>query len=232
MGAASASQAYNRGLDATSAPIVALVHHDVYLPPGWEGLLARRIAELSHHDPDWAVLCPFGVGKDAFGYGPVWSSSVGSVIGQVRNGPVPVQSSDELMIILRRDSGLRFDEALPGFHLYGTDIVQSALRNKRGAYAMSLPLIHNDGYKDTLGPDFAECYRYIQRKWRDALPIYSPVIKIESSMVRLWRMRLHARRSRGTRRAMTLPVETDPRQYADLCGWRDLHAQAQPPDWP
>ena len=37
-----------------------------------------------------------------------------------------MQSFDELLIVLRRDSGLRFDEGLPGWHMYGTDIVQTA----------------------------------------------------------------------------------------------------------
>lgn len=230
-GAASAGQAYNRGLDATTAPIVVLLHHDVYLPSGWEGLLARRVEELSRHDPGWAVLCPFGIGLDDHCYGPVWSSSLGMIVGRIRGEPVPVQSSDELMIVLRRSSGLRFDENLPGFHLYGTDIVQTARRQGQGAYAMPLPLIHNDAYKDILGPDFEQGLRYMQSKWRDALPIATPVITLRRGMIPLWRARAHARRSRDDRRAITCPVDADPRDYADHCGWRDLRAEASPPDW-
>jgi len=231
MGAESAGRAYNRGLDATTAPVVVLVHHDIYLPSGWEGLLARRMAELTRHDPDWAVLCPFGMCLDGHGHGPVWSSSLGAVVGRAREGPVPVQSSDELMVILRRDSGLRFDEDLPGFHLYGTDIVQSALRAGRGAYAMALPLIHNDQFKDAPDEDFEQAYRYMQRKWRAALPIVTPVIKIDIGKLRLLRTRWRTRRSGEYRRAMTRPADADPRRYADLCGWRDLRAQALPADW-
>ncbi len=46
-GAPSAAIAYNRALDATSAPIVVFAHHDVFLPPGWEIPIGRCLAALA-----------------------------------------------------------------------------------------------------------------------------------------------------------------------------------------
>jgi hypothetical protein len=218
----SASIAYNRIIDRSVAPIVVLVHHDVYLPRGWDMLLRMRIAEVTSFDPDWAVIAPFGVGLDRFGYGTVWSSSLGTIVGRVANGPAPIQSADELLLVLRRDSGLRFDETLPGFHLYGTDIVQSARSQGRGAYAMSLPLIHNDVFKSYLDDSFAIAYRHQSRKWRDRLPLYSPTTKISWHMLSLLRSRMMNTRSEKLRQSMAAPVTEDPRKYAALCGWGDL----------
>ena len=63
--APSAAIAYNRALDATTAPIVVFAHHDVYLPLGWETMLQARLAEVAAVDPNWALFGAFGVGLDA-----------------------------------------------------------------------------------------------------------------------------------------------------------------------
>lgn len=225
-GAPSAAVAYNRALDATMEPVVVFAHQDVYLPQGWDSLLRARIAEVAAQDPDWALLGAFGVGLDASHIGPVWSSSLGLIVGRVPMLPAPVQSFDEMLIVLRRASGLRFDEALPGWHLYGTDIVQTARAAGQGAYAGALPCIHNDRYHDALGPDFTECYRFMQRKWRGTLPLRTPITKISRHGLHLLRDNWHNRKSAGFRRGMALETDTDPRDFARRCGWMDLTASA------
>ena len=217
--APSAAVAYNRALDATTAPVVIFAHHDVYFPQGWDTLLARRIAELP---ADWAVVSPFGVGLDGAHFGPVWSSSLGQIVGRVAMAPVPVQSFDEMVIILRRDSGLRFDETLAGWHFYGTDIVTQARAAGRGAYATSLPCIHNDRFHEALGPDYVACYRAMQRKWAAELPLRSPITKISRSGLHLRRDLWRARRSAGFRAGMTVDTGTPVEELARRCGWLDL----------
>ena len=91
--APSAAVAYNRALAATSAEIVVFLHHDVYLPQGWEALFRARLAQLAAQDPDWALFGPFGVALDAAPIGPVWSSSLGQIVGRVPLAPVEVQVS-------------------------------------------------------------------------------------------------------------------------------------------
>ena len=220
--APSASVAYNAVLDATTAPIVLFAHHDVYFPHGWLEMFRTRLGDLAAHDPDWAVLGAFGIGLDDMEYGPVWSTSLGRIVGAVPDGPRPVQSFDELLLILRRDSGLRFDAGLPNFHMYGTDIVAAARKAGRGAYALALPLIHNDGYHDQLGQDYVEAYRFMQRKWRADLPLRTPITKISGHGLHLVRSRLKNIRSRRWRQAMAQPTATDPARYAELCGWSTL----------
>ncbi|NEY89693.1 glycosyltransferase family protein [Tabrizicola oligotrophica] len=217
--APSAAIAYNRALDATTAPVVVFAHHDVYLPPGWEALLATRLAELP---PDWGVFGSFGIGLDEAHIGPVWSSSLGMIVGRVPMAPVPVQAFDELLIVLNRASGLRFDEALPGWHMYGTDIAQSARVAGFGAYAGALPCIHNDRYHEALGTDFDEAYRFMRRKWAEALPIRTPITKISRSGLHLKRDRWRNRQSAEFREGMAVGTDHPVETLAARCGWSRL----------
>jgi len=225
-GAPSAAIAYNRALAATEADVVIFAHHDVFLPQGWDKLLATRLAEVAAADPNWALFGSFGVGLDAAPIGPVWSSSLGQIVGRVPLQPVSVQSYDELLIILRRTSGLRFDEALSGWHFYGTDIVAQARAKGLNAYAGALPCIHNDRYHEALGADFTESYRFMQRKWRDTLPLRSPITKISRSGLHLIRDRWKARGSTDFRANMAVGTETPVETLAARCGWSDLGPSA------
>ena len=62
---------------------------------------------------------------------PLAAERIGWVVDRgrtLRDGselPAPVATLDELLLIVRRDSGLRFDPDL-GFHLYGADICLQA----------------------------------------------------------------------------------------------------------
>jgi hypothetical protein len=218
-GASSAAAAYNRALDATTAPIVVFAHHDVYLPHGFDALLAARLAELP---PDWAVFGSFGIGLDGAHIGPVWSSSLGMIVGRVPMAPAPVQAFDELLIVLRRDTGLRFDENLPGWHMYGTDIVQTARAAGFGAYAGALPCIHNDRYHGALGPDFDEAYHFMRRKWAGSLPITTPITKISRHGLHLLRDHWRNRHSAGIRQGMALGSDHPVEVLAARCGWSDV----------
>lgn len=217
--APSASIAYNRALDATTAEIVVFAHHDVYLPQGWQTVLRARIAELPD---DWAVFGTFGIGLDGAPVGPVWSSSLGMIVGRVPMAPVRIQSLDELLIVVRRSADVRFDAALPGWHMYGTDIVQTAVAAGRGAYAGALPCIHNDRYHDALGRDFDEAYHFMQRKWAGVLPLRTPITKISRSGLHLMRDHWRNRRSGGYRVNMAVGTDHDVEMLAARCGWSRL----------
>ncbi|PTX47893.1 hypothetical protein IQ03_03082 [Gemmobacter caeni] len=224
--APSAARAYNRALDATTAPVVIFAHQDVYFPAGWERLLAARIAEVEARDSGWGLIGAFGVGLDGAHIGPVWSSSLGMIVGRVPMAPVPVQSFDEMVIVLNRASGLRFDETLSGWHMYGTDIVTQARVRGLGAWAVGLPCIHNDRFHEALGPDYVECYRAVQRKWAARLPLLTPITKISRSGLHLRRDLWRARQSAGFRAGMAVGTEMAAEDLARRCGWLDLGASA------
>lgn len=218
-GAPSAAVAYNRGLDATVAPLVIFAHQDVYLPAGWEARLARALAAVEARDPDWALIGPYGVRAGGGHVGHVWSTSLGRALGETPAEPQPVESFDELLLVMRRDAGLRFDEALPLWHLYGTDIVQAARAAGRGAHVADLACVHNDGFHGRLGADFGAAYDFLRRKWAARLPVWSPIVRLDRFGLGLPAYRLRAWRSLERRRAMALDPGSDPRLFARRCGW-------------
>ena len=218
-GASSATVAYNRGLDATSEGIVIFAHQDVYFPAGWERLLFAAISRLAARDPEWALLGPSGMSLSGTLVGPVWSSSINRIVGVETRSPLPAQSFDEMVIILRRGSNLRFDSDLPGFHLYGTDIILNARMCGLQAYVFSMPLVHNDRPHERLGSDFRKAFDYMRRKWRRELPIRTPVVWISWHGLYLPWKRLHMWKSRSRRRTVAADSSRNPAQFAAACGW-------------
>ncbi len=220
-GALSAAQAYNSGLDATRAPIVIFAHQDTYFPPGWDKTLGQALDVLQELDRSWALLAPFGISVDDWrlAFGPVWSSSLGQVIGHMPEGFQPVQSFDELAFVMRRDAGLRFDEGLPGFHLHGLDMAQSAWTQGLGAYVTALPLVHNDVFHGVLRRDFSEAYHYLRRKWRHRLPLYSPVLRLSRHGLDLPLQRLRMLWSFKKRRRLSLDSHRPGQHYSRACNW-------------
>lgn len=173
--------AYNLGLSATSAPVVVFAHQDVYLPKGWGEVLEKCLLQLDEMDPEWAIAGVVGIEADGHSVGKLWSTGLGREIGKTFYTPVPAVSLDEVVLIVRRASGLRFDEKLPSFHLYGTDVVQTSLKRAGGAYIICAPLIHNSTAVRRLDANFMSAYRYMQLKWRADLPIRTPVTVINQS---------------------------------------------------
>ena len=175
----SAAIAYNQGLDETRAEIVVFAHQDVYLPKGWDQMLMQAVGEIAAHDPAWAVLGLIGKTSCNRICGRVWSTGLAREVGDGTGLPAPAASIDELLIVLRRSSGLRFDPGLPSFHLYGTDIVQTALKAGYGAYIVDAPVIHNSRAVRSLQDGFAEAYAYLQKKLADRLPVPTLVARLD-----------------------------------------------------
>ena len=177
----SASIAYNEGLDEAESDIVVCVHQDVYLPRDWEQKLFFTIRLLESRGQTWGALGVIGADKDGKCVGGAWSNGLQRKIVTKFASPAPVRSFDEIVLVLRKSSGVRFDEDLPGFHLYGTDIAQSAIRAGLGAYVFDGPVVHNPLWRKKLGKSYVEGWRYLRRKWWSELPIYTLVLPITRS---------------------------------------------------
>ncbi len=167
----SASRAYDDALSDCTADIVVFAHQDVYLPEGWQAQLMAQVAQVAQRDPEWGVLGVYGVTAQGRHAGCVWNSGLQRVLGAPFEQPVPVQSVDEALVVLRRHSGLNFDPKMPGYHLYAADLVQSALDRGLGAYVVSAPVVHNSRRARLLREDYFEADRYLAHKWFDRLPI-------------------------------------------------------------
>ncbi|ULA68475.1 MAG: Glycosyl transferase family 2 [Nitrospira sp.] len=189
----SASAAYNAALSRCENELVIFVHQDVYIPAEWENAVLRNISCLNGMDPDWAVLGVYGVMGSGTHIGHVWSSGLNKVLGSQFDVPVPVESLDELLIIVKRSSCVTFDDQLPGYHLYATDLVQTAKSRAGTAYAICAPVIHNSLPSLYQRNDYFEAYQYVARKWKAHLPIVTCVAPITRSLVSYLGLRLRHR---------------------------------------
>lgn len=177
-GFSSAAAAYNSGIRESRGEIMVFVHQDVYLPEGWALRAEKAIKAIEAQDPNWGVLGAWGVtnaGKRA-GY-LYWSGQPG-VAGRQFEAGIEVGTLDELILVLRKSSGLAFDEAMGGFHMYGADICLEAQRQGMKNYAISAFCIHNSNDYKLLPWEFWKAYFYMRKKWKSQLPIRTTCIEI------------------------------------------------------
>jgi hypothetical protein len=111
--------------------------------------------------------------------------------GQEIDKPEPVETLDEIVLVIRKSSGLRFDPSLPHYHLYGTDICMAAREKGMMSFAIPAFCIHNTNQLLTLPAEFYECYRHVKRKWRKYLPIHASCIRITRFDRVLYMRRIH-----------------------------------------
>jgi hypothetical protein len=173
-GFASAGAAYNSGIQQSKGDIMVFAHQDVYLPPGWDDHLASAVSFLSDREPTWAVLGVFGITSENKPRGHVYCTGLRRVLGGPFPEPVECGSLDELVLIVRRSAGLNFDEQLPGYHFYGTDICLEARRRGLKSFIIPAFCVHNTEGLRFLPRAYWHAYFYMRRKWWNSLPIKTP----------------------------------------------------------
>lgn len=177
----SASLAYNDAIDQSAADVMVFVHQDVFLPAGWLDKLIAALAELDRRNPEWGVLGVYGMTDRGSRKGWVYSVGLGAILGADFIGVEPVRTLDEVLLVIRRSSGLRFDAALPGFHMYATDLCLTAERQGLQNYVIPAFVLHNSNGIRRLGSDFWEACDFIRWKWNAVLPVESPCTTVMAS---------------------------------------------------
>jgi len=188
-GFASATKAYNQAIDKSENDLIVFVHQDIILPEQWLSDLQRALKCLDEEDPEWGVTGSYGETLHDNGRGYIYSSGLG-IMGRPFERPAQVQTLDEIVLILKKSSGLRFDESLPHFHMYGVDICMAAEEAGRKNYAISAFCVHNTAPSLTLGDDFYECYRHVKQRWKKRLPIQTTCVRITRYDRYMYRRRL------------------------------------------
>jgi len=192
--AKTAGEAYNAGIEATNEEYMIFVHQDVYLPRNWDLELSRNIEFLESNGVRWGVLGCLGVTPSGEFAGTVWSSGADRECKNETEKPVEVRSLDEVVLVVRRSTNIRFDPRLPHFHLYGTDIVLSAADAGYKSYAINAPIIHNSNQLLGLDHGYRTAFAYMCDKWSAELPVRTPICNLSSN--RLGLLRAHFRISR------------------------------------
>ena len=182
----SASKAYNDAIDRSTNDLMVFAHQDMIFPEFWLLDLQHALDSLQKTDPEWGVLGCYGETLYDNGRGYIYSGGLG-IMGKPLDRPAPVQTLDEIVLILRKSSGLRFDGDLPHFHFYGADICMAAAARGLKSYAISAFCIHNTQQNLILPKEFYESYRHVKQRWRSSLPIRTTCVtmtKFDSHMYR------------------------------------------------
>ena len=214
-----AGAAYNAALDtAADAAYVLFVHQDVYLPTGTLTRLTDQLRSLDTIAPNWAVAGVIGGDARRSLVGETWCSGHNRVLGARCAYPAEVETLDEMLLIVRTASGVRFDPKLPSFHLYGADIILTAQNAGMSAWVIDLPVVHHSRPVISLSGAYLAAYRYIQHKWRAELPVFNLVCPLEANMLRYWITQLRLRRKHRARANRPDP-EGDPVAIARRIGY-------------
>jgi glycosyltransferase involved in cell wall biosynthesis len=176
-----AADAFNAAIARAKGDVLVFIHQDVYLPAGWFQQLATMINRLALTDPNWGVLGIYGVTPAGEPRGHLYCNANQCALGQSIQKPVEVGTLDEVILIIRKNSGLQFDAGLKGFHLYGTDICLAARQSGRKNYVVPGFCIHNANGYGMFPRSFWRAYFYMRRKWKLILPVKTPCIEIERS---------------------------------------------------
>jgi hypothetical protein len=195
----SAAKAYNDAIERAVNDLIVFVHQDLILGKTWHLDLARSLAYLEVNDPKWGVLGCSGMTRERQLCAYLYSSGLG-VLGSPFEDPVPIQALDEVILILRKSSGLRFDDSLPHFHFYGTDVCLRAATLGMKNYAISAFCIHNTHQNLILAKEFYECYWHIRKVWKNALPIQTTCIRVTLSNLPMYTRKLREAYLRYIRR--------------------------------
>ena len=142
----SAAQALNLGLNRSKGKLIIFCHQDLLFPKDWIDNFFKQINIIESRDKYWGVTGPFGRCSNGS-----MSGNVTDFMGLHFSPPLPrkVQTLDELCLIIRKDSGLQFDEYMDGFHLYGADICLTAACQGMQSYAIDCFVEHRSkGNKD------------------------------------------------------------------------------------
>jgi SAM-dependent methyltransferase len=172
-GCRSAADGLNPTLDRARHRLVVAAHQDVYLPRGWVARAAHEFRRAR------ALLGPVAV---AGVYGVAGRGAAAARVGRVVDRerllwepaplPAPADTLDELVLVVDRESGLRFEPAL-GFHLYAADLCLEARGRGLAAAVIDALCLHNSQTAG-LPPSFAASAAALAAKWPGELPVSTP----------------------------------------------------------
>lgn len=174
-GATSAADGLNAIIAQARHDLVVLAHQDVYLPSWWVARLWQQYDQTRLVTGDRVgVMGVYGVCGTPHGIersGRVADRDF--LLDEPTPLPALASSLDELVLIVPRNTPLRFETTL-GFHLYGTDICLSAEKVGLQGVVIDAPCHHNSKQGNELPALYHASSNRLAEKWRDRLPIATP----------------------------------------------------------
>ena len=182
-----AAQGLNHGIEQVDADWVLCVHQDVVFP---KGFWARITAALAALPPEVALAGLVGCERSGRFHGHIVDPNGHCFWGAL---PHDVVALDEVLIAVRKSSGLRFCVEVPGFHCYGADLCFEADRRGLRIVAIDAPLLHLSTGK--LDASYDRASKWLLEKWgaRYGHVLPMPTIVVQDEQRASWFRRLSIR---------------------------------------
>ncbi len=159
-------EALNSGINRAKGSFYFFCHQDIHFPISWLDTVILQIGILNKKDQTWGVLGIMGVTSHGFFAGNIIDPHTRAKMGKL---PCEVVALDEVCLIMKKESQLRFDESLGGFHLYGADICLQAQQASQKCYAIDAPFEHlSSGKVDSAFWKIAEKFKIKWSKIRNS----------------------------------------------------------------
>jgi glycosyltransferase involved in cell wall biosynthesis len=160
--APSAAIGLNQGVKKASHEIVVLCHQDVLFSTEWVLKLQNQLKITN--DNNFGVMGTYGIDVNT-------KHGIGHVISgrnTLRKGELPEKASylDEHCLIIRKSSGLRFDESNITFHMYGADLCLQSWAQGMRCWAIDARVRHLSNATGKNNASFNEAIKWFVRKWR------------------------------------------------------------------
>jgi SAM-dependent methyltransferase len=177
-GMRSAADGFNLGLANATNDLVVLVHQDVYLPLAWDRCFTAQVTQAEQKFGPLGVLGTFGLR-----YRSGEPEYLGCNVDRDRllkfgNLPAAADGMDEILLGVRRCSGLRADPQL-GFHLYGADLTLAAADAGLTNVVVDAPMYHNSLFADVT-ESFHTSREYLLRKWPQVRPLFTNLARMDN----------------------------------------------------
>jgi hypothetical protein len=185
----SAADGLNLGVSRAKGGWIVCVHQDVVLPRGWHHKLLEQIEAAKQQFGPIGVAGVYGVGPAIRQNGGFAADRIGWIVdrGRVRRErpalPAKVATLDELLLVVPRDTPLRFHPDL-GFHLYGADLCLQAAEKGLAVVVIEAPCYHNSRNIGLPKAFFLSAEVFAQ-KWQHRLPVATPCVIIDETR-RVW----------------------------------------------
>jgi SAM-dependent methyltransferase len=172
--ASSAAEGLNHGLDLAEHDIVILLHQDVYLPSGWTRRFLAQYRQAQAEFGDVGLVGVFGARASEGG-----KEELGRIVDRHRllERPVAlpglVETVDEVLMAVPKDTKLRFDPAL-GWHLYGADFALQVAQSGGRVVIVDALCFHHSKGSYWLPDHYRPSALAFTTKWQACLPVYTP----------------------------------------------------------
>jgi len=181
----SCAEPLNIAIDLADGDIVNLCHQDLKVNTSWIDTIMSHIATLDRTHISWGVLGVAGAYKYGRQHTPDKEGNIlylsdltpdkksfAAIYRQIFGSRKEVQTIDELSLIIRKSTGLRFDSVtFDHFHWYGADICLQALSRGLKNFAIDADCLHlSDGQSNLSGghaATYIEQGTRLFKKWQN-----------------------------------------------------------------